>query len=103
MEHTDKDDSVSSRAIEQNEAMEVPTPEVGGQLGTGSAYGGVAGEDAEFLIEEPEDHFGILRAGLSDVVFDGDVILPALPGLQNAGHVFASWPALRCGGRDLQR
>lgn len=82
----DQDDAVLHRAVEQDEPVHVPTSEVGGQLRTGPPYLVIGGQHVQLFIEQPDDHFGVLRTVPRDVVLNRDVVLPALPGLQNPWH-----------------
>ena len=86
MEDSDQDDAIFNRPVEENESVDVPASQVGSEFRSGTANQIVVGQESEFLFKKPDDHLGVLGTGLGDIVFNGNVILPAFPGFENARH-----------------
>ena len=86
MEHSDKNDTVLDGAVEKDEAVNVPASQVGCEFWAWSTNQIIVGQQEQFFIEQPDDHFGVLRTALCDVILDRDVVFPTLAGYENAGH-----------------
>ena len=85
MKDSDGDDAVL-KGSEEDEAVDVPASQVGSEFRSGTANQIVVGQESEFLFKKPDDHLGVLETGLGDIVFNGNVILPAFPGFEYARH-----------------
>ena len=86
MQHSDQDDAIFNRPVEEDKAVNVPASQVGSEFRSGTANQIVVGQESEFFFKKPDDHLGVLGTGLGDIVFNGNVILPAFPGFENAWH-----------------
>ena len=91
VQDSEKDDSVVDGAVVEDEPMHIPAADVWRQFGPWAAQQIVAGKKFDSLVEQPHDHFSVLRATLGDVVEDGNVVLPALEGAENACHWTSNW------------
>lgn len=97
VQHPDKDHPIVDGTIKEDESMNIPASEVRREFRARAAHQIVARKHLKSFIEKPDDHRGVLRAALSDVVFDGDVVFAALPGSKDAGHELK--PCWRRGAR----